>query len=127
MEALDMLAWPVGRAGEAMAELAVPGWHAVQARSVRQNWCMAVQALHGWLEAAAAWLGVEAELVEVPYTEVASLVSGAGPALLCLGAGKAQLSGFARASAAPRAAARAGPGGAPGPRGGPVPGLLPRR
>ena len=42
------------------------------------------EALHVWLEAAAAWLGVEAELVEVPYTEMASLVSGAVPALLCL-------------------------------------------
>jgi hypothetical protein len=29
-------------------------------------------------------LGVEAEPVAVPYAEVASLVSGAGPALLCL-------------------------------------------
>jgi ATP-binding cassette subfamily B protein len=42
------------------------------------------EALHGWLEAAAGWLGVEAELVEVPYAEVDSLVRGAGPALLRL-------------------------------------------
>ena len=88
MEALDVLAWPVGRLGEAMAGLArLQGW---QLRSPEAPVCPAElaydrpEALHGWLEAAAAWLGVEAELVEVPYTEVASLVSGAGPALLCL-------------------------------------------
>ena len=88
MEALDVLAWPVGRLGEAMAGLArLQGW---QLRSPETPVCPAElaydrpEALHGWLEAAAAWLGVEAELVEVPYTEVASLVSGAGPALLCL-------------------------------------------
>ena len=88
MEALDVLAWPVGRLGEAMAGLArFQGW---QLRSPEAPVCPAElaydrpEALHGWLEAAAAWLGVEAELVEVPYTEVASLVSGAGPALLCL-------------------------------------------
>jgi ATP-binding cassette subfamily B protein len=88
MQALDTLAWPVGRLGEAMAGLArFQGW---QLRSPEAPVCPAElaynrpEALHAWLEAAAAWLGVEAERVEVPYAEVASLVSGAGPALLCL-------------------------------------------
>ena len=87
MEALDVLAWPVGRLGEAMVD-----WHSSRVAVAPSGApvCPAElaydrpEALHGWLEAAAAWLGVEAELVEVPYTEVASLVSGAGPALLCL-------------------------------------------
>jgi ATP-binding cassette subfamily B protein len=35
-----------------------------------------------WIEAAAAWLGLEAEPVEVPYAEADRLVRGAGPALL---------------------------------------------
>ena len=43
-----------------------------------------LEALHEWLEAVAAWLGVAAKLVEVPYTEVESLICGAGPALLRL-------------------------------------------
>ena len=88
MEALDALAWPVGRLGEAIAGLArLQGW---RLRSAEAPVCPAglaqdsPEALHGWLEAAAAWLGVEAELVEVPYAEVESLVYGAGPALLRL-------------------------------------------
>ena len=88
MEALDALAWPVGRLGEAIAGLArLQGW---RLRSVEAPVCPAgleqgsPEALHGWLEAVATWLGVAAELVEVPYAEVESLVSGAGPALLRL-------------------------------------------
>src|SRR5687768_14057287 len=88
METLDVLAWPVGRLGEAMAGLArLQGW---QLRRPEAPVCPAgvaydrPEALYGWLEAAAAWLGVEAERVEVPYAEMASLVYGAGPALLCL-------------------------------------------
>src|SRR2546422_8496682 len=88
METLDALAWPVGRLGEAIAGLArLRGW---RLRSTEAPVCQTglghdnPEALSGWLEAAAAWLGVAAELVEVPYTEVASLVHGAGPALLRL-------------------------------------------
>src|SRR4051812_46878788 len=88
METLDALAWPVGRLGEVLAGLArLQGW---RLRRPEAPVCPAdlaydrPEALHGWLEAAAAWLGVEAEPVEVPYAEVASLISVAGPALLCL-------------------------------------------
>ena len=88
MEALDALAWPVGRLGEAIMGLArLHGW---QLRSPEAPvYPVGVahdspEALHGWLEAAAAWLGVEAEPVEVPYAAVESLVYGAGPALLRL-------------------------------------------
>src|SRR5215470_14509346 len=88
MEALDTLAWPVGRLGEAIAGLArLRGW---LLRSVEAPVCPTgleqgnPEALHGWLEAVAAWFGVAAEPVEVPYAEVESLVRGVGPALLRL-------------------------------------------
>ena len=86
------------------------------------------EALHEWLEAAAAWLGVEAELVEVPYADVARLVCGAGPALLRL-PGREKPSFLAILGRQRRRVlvARAGPGGPPGPRGGGVHGLLSRR
>ena len=88
MEALDALAWPVERLGEAIMGLArLRGW---RLRSAAAPVCPAglqhgnSEALHVWLEAAATWLGVAAELVEVPYAEVERLVRGAGPALMRL-------------------------------------------
>src|SRR5215470_1725300 len=88
MQALDALAWPVGRLGEAIVGLAqLQGW---RLRSTETPVCPtglahdSAEALHEWLEAAAAWLGVEAEPIEVPYTEVETLVYGVGPALLRL-------------------------------------------
>src|SRR5215470_17583764 len=88
MEALDTLAWPVGRLGEAIVALArLQGW---RLRGVETSGGPAgpapdsTEALSTWLEAAAAWLGLEAEPVEVPYGEVEGLVRGASPALLCL-------------------------------------------
>src|ERR1051326_1934149 len=88
MEALDALAWPVGRLGEAIAGLArLQGW---RLRSTEAPVCPvglahdSAEAVHAWLEAAATWLGVEVEPIEVPYAEVESLVYGAGPALLRL-------------------------------------------
>lgn len=88
MEALDSLAWPVGRLGEAMAGLArLQGW---RLQSVETPVCPpgveqgSPEALPRWLEAVAAWLGVAAEAMEVPYAEVERLIRGAGPALLRL-------------------------------------------
>jgi hypothetical protein len=88
MEALDTLAWPVGRLGEAIAGLArLRGW---RLRSVEAPVCPAglqqgnPEVLHVWLEAVATWFGVAAEPVEVPYAEVESLVRSAGPALIRL-------------------------------------------
>jgi ATP-binding cassette subfamily B protein len=40
-----------------------------------------------WIEAAARWLGLEAEPVETPYAEAEQLISRAGPALLRLPGG----------------------------------------
>jgi ATP-binding cassette subfamily B protein len=83
---LDALAWPGPRLGEALnalgrkARLGVravgdpaPPEHILAAGGVR---------LDRWVEAASAWMGLEAEPVECPYTEVGRLVAGAGPALL---------------------------------------------
>src|SRR5262249_17803733 len=41
-------------------------------------------ALGAWIEAAAAWMGLEAEPVESPYAEAERFVRAAGPALLRL-------------------------------------------
>src|SRR5882672_11291236 len=88
MEALDTLAWPVGRLGEAIVGLArLRGW---RLQGVDAPICPAgleqgnTAVLHAWLEAVATWFGVAAELVDVSYAEVESLVQGAGPALLRL-------------------------------------------
>lgn len=88
MEALDAMAWPAGRLGEAIAGLArLQGW---RLRSPDAPGCP-VGVEHGspetlpvWLEAVATWLGVTAEPVEVPYAEVESLIHSAAPALLRL-------------------------------------------
>src|SRR5215467_15545232 len=88
MEALNTLVWPMGRLGEAIMVLArLQGWRLrnleapVYQEGLEQE---GIEALGVWLEAAATWLGVEAEPVEVPYAEVESLVRRAGPALLRL-------------------------------------------
>ena len=88
MEALNTLAWPMGRLGEAIMVLArLRGWRLrgleapVYQEGLEQE---GTEALGVWVEAAATWLGVEAEPVEVPYAEVESLVRRAGPALLRL-------------------------------------------
>jgi ATP-binding cassette subfamily B protein len=88
MEAIDPLAWPVTRLGEAMITLARrQGWHIrntvapVSPGGIEPG---AGEALGVWLETAATWLGLEAEPVEVPYAEVAALLRGAGPTLLRL-------------------------------------------
>ena len=88
MDTLDALTWPVGRLSEAIVGLArLRGW---RLQGVDAPLCPAgleqgnMEALHAWLEAVATWFGVAAELVDVPYAEVESLVRGAGPALLRL-------------------------------------------
>jgi len=85
MTALDSVTWPAARLGEALGVLArherlaeregepgppPPGTPAGQ--------------LGPWLETATAWLGLEAEPVEVLYPDADRLIVGAGPALLRL-------------------------------------------
>jgi ATP-binding cassette subfamily B protein len=88
MEALNTLAWPVGRLGEAITALArLRGWRLRDVEPPAYQGGLeqdGTEAIGVWLEAAATWLGVEAEPVEIPYAEVESLVRRAGPALLRL-------------------------------------------
>src|SRR5439155_27138181 len=88
MARLVPLTWPPSRLGEAVVALArLRGW---RLRGVAIPGCPEVrdqdspEALGAWLEMAAAWLGLEAEPVAVPYAEVEALVRGAGPAILRL-------------------------------------------
>jgi ATP-binding cassette subfamily B protein len=92
MEVLHTLAWPLARLGEALEAVARHCGLPLQQRETptppaglgRDG----IADLAPWLETAAAWLGLEAEPVEVSYAEVARLVRGAGPAVLRLpGAG----------------------------------------
>jgi ATP-binding cassette subfamily B protein len=88
MDVLDALAWPLERLGEAIE--AVARYHGFPLRQREVPTPPAGLTRDGraevglWLETAAAWLGVEAEPVEAPYTEVAGLIRRAGPALLRL-------------------------------------------
>jgi ATP-binding cassette subfamily B protein len=82
------LSWPAARLGEAIetagrraglgareAEVGAP-----PARLLTGDGT----ALGQWIEAAASWLGLEAEPVETPYAEVEPLIRTAGPALVRL-------------------------------------------
>lgn len=88
MEALDTLIWPAGRLGEAIAVLArFHGWRLRDGAASDAPAALeqdSPERLGDWLEAVAAWQGVEAEQVEVPYPEIEALVRRAAPALLRL-------------------------------------------
>jgi ATP-binding cassette, subfamily B, bacterial len=88
---LDRLAWPAAVAGDALAALAreagLPAGSTAEAElpPVPERAAEAGgAALSRWIEAAAAWLGLEVEAVESSYGEVEAMVRGAGPALLAL-------------------------------------------
>jgi ATP-binding cassette, subfamily B, bacterial len=86
--ALEPLAWPMARLGEALEALARYSGllrHSVETpRPPAGLECASGEEVGSWLEATASWLGLETEPVEVPYAEVEHLVRGAGPALLQL-------------------------------------------
>lgn len=91
-DALDAVAWPVRRAGEALEALAARAGYAprdvevppmsdeVAARVGREG----SAAAEAWIEHAAAWLGVEAEGVGAAWSEVPALLASAAPALVLL-------------------------------------------
>jgi hypothetical protein len=72
MSDLDALTWPAAQLGEAIAALGrrsglVPRLREAPASPeglAREG----AEALGAWIEATAAWLGLEAEAVEAPYT-----------------------------------------------------------
>jgi ATP-binding cassette subfamily B protein len=84
---LTAFSWPVSKLGEALEALA----HTCGLTSIAIETSApphgliqgADEALTQWIEAAAGCLGLEAELVDVPYAEVERLLRRAGPALLC--------------------------------------------
>jgi ATP-binding cassette subfamily B protein len=88
MRDLNTLTWPVARLGEALETMARHSGLAQSGRATPVPPAGLAQedaaALGAWIEAAAAWLGLEAEPVEAPYPEAERLVRVAGPALLRL-------------------------------------------
>lgn len=80
------ISWPAGRLGEAIEALGRCGGlepRAAELEPLPAELCDGPgPPLGAWIEAAAAWLGLEAEPVEAPYAEADRLVRGAGPALL---------------------------------------------
>ncbi|MBI1914947.1 MAG: ABC transporter ATP-binding protein [Planctomycetes bacterium] len=84
---LAEISWPASRLGEALVALGRAGrlgTRAVEVSSPPPALVTDGGGLGRWIEAAAAWLGVEAEPVEALYPEVHALVCEAGPALLRL-------------------------------------------
>ena len=88
MDKLDEVSWPVSRIGEVIEALARTGGLSpkpVETPTFPEGLAQdSDEALGRWIETAAGYLGLEAEPVETSYAEVERLVSGAGPALLCL-------------------------------------------
>jgi ATP-binding cassette subfamily B protein len=95
---LETSFWPAARLGEALELLARrAGYrpHAVPVEPPPAGLGEAETAR--WVEAAARWLGVDAEPVEAPYAEAGDLVRGAAPALLRIdGAGGPRFLALAR-------------------------------
>jgi ATP-binding cassette subfamily B protein len=81
------LAWPLSRLGEAieaLGRLGRLGVKAVEVEAPPPGVGVAPEEVGPWIEAAAEWLGLEAEPVEASYGEVEQLVGRAGPALFLL-------------------------------------------
>ncbi|MFL5540886.1 MAG: ATP-binding cassette domain-containing protein, partial [Longimicrobiaceae bacterium] len=81
--ALESALWPAARLGEALELLARRGGFRPRDLPVEPPPAGTDgAALGAWLEAAARWLGVEAEPVDTPYADAEALARGAAPALL---------------------------------------------
>ncbi len=89
---LEALAWPFDRLGEA-TEAVARGVGLISARRSREIPSAPRAREDGaharWLEATAAWLGVEAEPVLAPYADIPRFVRCAAPALVKVGQGDA--------------------------------------
>ncbi|MBX7220819.1 MAG: ABC transporter ATP-binding protein/permease [Blastocatellia bacterium] len=88
MPILTQLVWPVHRIGELTEQLGRSAGLPVRDAEIPvlpQELDLAQAGTLGrYVEEIADWLGLEAEAVETPYSEVESFLSGAGPALLSL-------------------------------------------
>ncbi|MFP2923874.1 ATP-binding cassette domain-containing protein [Pyxidicoccus sp. 3LG] len=82
------LAWPVARLGEALEQLArhckMPGRHVSRIPVPDASLQGGARPIGPWIEAAASWLGFEAEPVGSNYAELPHLLRHAGPALVQL-------------------------------------------
>ncbi|HSF48579.1 MAG TPA: ABC transporter ATP-binding protein [Burkholderiales bacterium] len=90
---INRLCWPMLQLGEALRAIAfarglaaregeTPALPAAILAEVTRD--EHSRALHEWIEAAADYMGFEAEAVEASHSEIETLVRGAGPALLRL-------------------------------------------
>ncbi len=80
--AVTELGWPGARLGEALSALARETGLSAGASAPLAG--PGGEDVGPWIEAAAAWMGLEAEPVEAPYPDVGQLVAAAGPAVLRL-------------------------------------------
>jgi ATP-binding cassette subfamily B protein len=86
-KAWSEVAWPACRLGEALEAFGRRTGLGLGPAPLENPPALVVegtQQLGRWIEGAAAWLGLEAEPVAVPYREVAAFLRGAGPALLAI-------------------------------------------
>ena len=88
---INTLSWPMSQLGEALQALAsASGLAAGKRETINLPGAILAadaadprgSALREWVEAAADFLGFEAEAIEAPYGELETLARGAGPALL---------------------------------------------
>jgi ATP-binding cassette subfamily B protein len=85
-EAAADISWPAFRLGEAIMALGQHSGLGIRSAALESPPAKLLaeggERLGRWIEAAAAWLGLEAEPVQAPYAGVEDLLRGAGPALL---------------------------------------------
>jgi ATP-binding cassette, subfamily B, bacterial len=87
VSALGQFAWPLARLGDAIEALAsVRGLapRPVEVSAPPAHLERDDQQIGAWIEAAADWLGIEAEPVEASYSNIRQLVGGTDPMLLRL-------------------------------------------
>jgi len=82
--ALDALAWPADRLGEALSTLARRSGLAPAKLDLAEPRGASAEELERWIGAAAAAMAIEAEPVEAAYGEVEALVGQSAPAVLRL-------------------------------------------
>lgn len=87
IEQLAAVTWPGAQLGEALQALARQNNLPLRPVEIPVDLAWPSndrEALDRQVEATAAWLGIEAESIEAPYTDIEPLLSGAAPALLYL-------------------------------------------
>lgn len=83
---LAALAWPVARAGEALQHLAARAGYPMTGTEVAIGTPRGGAPIGPWIEAVSASLGIEAEPVDSPASDLGRMLLGATPALVMLDA-----------------------------------------